>query len=64
MLQALPQISRAVVRIRRVGAQIIPMAQNCNDSSTQKGGAVTAAILIIGDEILKVKKLQLLMSHN
>lgn len=53
MLQALPQISRAVVRIRRVGAQIIPMAQNCSDSSTQKGGAVTAAILIIGDEILK-----------
>lgn len=53
MLQALPQISRAVVRIRRVGAQIVPMAQNCSDSSTQKGGAVTAAILIIGDEILK-----------
>ncbi|XP_051574734.1 FAD synthase isoform X1 [Myxocyprinus asiaticus] len=53
MLQALPWISRAVVRIRRVGAQIIPMAQNCNASSTEKGGAVTAAILIIGDEILK-----------
>ncbi|XP_056123690.1 FAD synthase isoform X3 [Rhinichthys klamathensis goyatoka] len=29
------------------------MAQNCNASSTQKDGAVTAAILIIGDEILK-----------
>ncbi|XP_039535768.1 FAD synthase isoform X3 [Pimephales promelas] len=29
------------------------MAQNCSASSTQKDGRVTAAILIIGDEILK-----------
>ncbi|XP_059423737.1 FAD synthase-like isoform X2 [Carassius carassius] len=29
------------------------MAQKCSSSSTQKDGAVTAAILIIGDEILK-----------
>ncbi|XP_067304887.1 FAD synthase isoform X3 [Pseudorasbora parva] len=29
------------------------MSQNCNASSTQKDGTVTAAILIIGDEILK-----------
>lgn len=53
MLQALPKIRRAVKRVQRIGAQIIPMAQNCNASSTQKDGAVTAAILIIGDEILK-----------
>ncbi|XP_051722710.1 FAD synthase isoform X2 [Ctenopharyngodon idella] len=53
MLQALPKIRRAVKRVQQVGAQIIPMAQNCNASSTQKDGAVTAAILIIGDEILK-----------
>lgn len=37
------------------------MAQNCNASSTEKGGAVTAAILIIGDEILKVKLQKLSM---
>lgn len=53
MLQALPQIRRAVKRVQRIGAQIIPMAQNCNTSSTQKNGSATAAILIIGDEILK-----------
>ncbi|XP_051576532.1 FAD synthase-like isoform X2 [Myxocyprinus asiaticus] len=29
------------------------MAQNCNAFSTENGGAATAAILIIGDEILK-----------
>ncbi|XP_077067125.1 FAD synthase isoform X1 [Siphateles boraxobius] len=51
--KALPKIRRAVKRVQRIGAQIIPMAQNCNASSTQKDGAVTAAILIIGDEILK-----------
>ncbi|ROL47881.1 FAD synthase [Anabarilius grahami] len=51
--EALPKIRRAVKRVQQVGAQIIPMAQNCNASSTQKDGAVTAAILIIGDEILK-----------
>ncbi|KAK7157628.1 hypothetical protein R3I93_008961 [Phoxinus phoxinus] len=51
--KALPKIRRAVKRVQQIGAQIIPMAQNCNASSTQKDGAVTAAILIIGDEILK-----------
>ncbi|CAM4700147.1 unnamed protein product [Leuciscus chuanchicus] len=53
MLQALPKIRRAVKRVQQIGAQIIPMAQNCNASSAQKDGTVTAAILIIGDEILK-----------
>ncbi|XP_016327307.1 FAD synthase isoform X2 [Sinocyclocheilus anshuiensis] len=51
--EALPRISRVVKRVQRIGGQIIPMAQNCNASSTQKDGAATAAILIIGDEILK-----------
>uniref|UniRef100_A0A8C1SFG8 FAD synthase n=1 Tax=Cyprinus carpio TaxID=7962 RepID=A0A8C1SFG8_CYPCA len=51
--QALPRISRVVKKVQRIGGQIIPMAQNCTASSTQKDGAVTAAILIIGDEILK-----------
>uniref|UniRef100_A0A671NV81 FAD synthase n=1 Tax=Sinocyclocheilus anshuiensis TaxID=1608454 RepID=A0A671NV81_9TELE len=51
--QALPRISRVAKRVQRIGAQITPMAQNCNASSTQKDGAVTAAVLIIGDEILK-----------
>ncbi|KTG39274.1 hypothetical protein cypCar_00032944 [Cyprinus carpio] len=53
MQQALPRISRVVKKVQRIGGQIIPMAQNCTASSTQKDGAVTAAILIIGDEILK-----------
>ncbi|XP_052475360.1 FAD synthase isoform X3 [Carassius gibelio] len=53
MQQALPRISKVVKRVQRIGSQIIPMAQNCTASSTQKDGAVTAAILIIGDEILK-----------
>ncbi|XP_067304884.1 FAD synthase isoform X1 [Pseudorasbora parva] len=51
--KALPKIRRAVKRVQQVGAHIIPMSQNCNASSTQKDGTVTAAILIIGDEILK-----------
>ncbi|RXN05443.1 FAD synthase-like isoform X1 [Labeo rohita] len=53
MQQALPRISSVAKRVQRIGAQIIPMAQNCNASTTQKDAAVTAAILIIGDEILK-----------
>ncbi|KAG1947678.1 FAD synthase [Pimephales promelas] len=48
-----PSIRSAVKRVQRIRAQIIPMAQNCSASSTQKDGRVTAAILIIGDEILK-----------
>uniref|UniRef100_A0A3P8ZXP4 FAD synthase n=1 Tax=Esox lucius TaxID=8010 RepID=A0A3P8ZXP4_ESOLU len=58
MLQPLPRLSRAAVRLRRVAAQVTTatMAQNhqsCHTSCQEKGGAVTAAILIIGDEILK-----------
>lgn len=61
MLQAVSRLSRAAVRVRTVAAQVqvttVTMAQNhqsCGTSCQQKGGAVTAAILIIGDEILKV----------
>ncbi|XP_072536552.1 FAD synthase isoform X2 [Salminus brasiliensis] len=53
MLQALPRLNRAVGRIRRVGAHITSMARNGSSSSAEEGGGVTAAILIIGDEILK-----------
>ncbi|KAJ8005009.1 hypothetical protein DPEC_G00142200 [Dallia pectoralis] len=58
MLQALPRLSRAAVRVGRLAAQVTTatMAQNhqsCHTSCQQKGVAVTAAILIIGDEILK-----------
>ncbi|KAG5270864.1 hypothetical protein AALO_G00173170 [Alosa alosa] len=56
MLQALPRFSSAVVRVRRIGAQITAMAlnhQSSSASSQDQGGVVTAAILIIGDEILK-----------
>ncbi|XP_076826905.1 FAD synthase [Brachyhypopomus gauderio] len=53
MLQALPQLNRAVARIRCVGAHITSMAQNGSCFSTEERGEVTAAILIIGDEILK-----------
>ncbi|KAL0985251.1 hypothetical protein UPYG_G00154600 [Umbra pygmaea] len=58
MLLAVSRLSRAAVRVRRVVAQVTTeaMAQNhqsCDTSCQQKGGAVTAAILIIGDEILK-----------
>ncbi|XP_060777461.1 FAD synthase isoform X2 [Neoarius graeffei] len=50
MLQALPRLSRAAERIRRVGAHFSSMAQN---GSTENGEVITAAIVIIGDEILK-----------
>ncbi|KAF7708207.1 FAD synthase isoform X1 [Silurus meridionalis] len=50
MLQALPRLCRAMERIRRVGAHLSSMAQN---GSTENGKAVTAAIIIVGDEILK-----------
>ncbi|KAG9275878.1 FAD synthase isoform X1 [Astyanax mexicanus] len=53
MLQALPRLNRAVGRIRRVGAHITSMARNGGSSAAEDGGGVTAAILIIGDEILK-----------
>uniref|UniRef100_A0A4W5RFS5 Flavin adenine dinucleotide synthetase 1 n=1 Tax=Hucho hucho TaxID=62062 RepID=A0A4W5RFS5_9TELE len=59
MLQAVSRLSRAAIRVRRVADQVttVTMAQNhqsCGTSCQQNGGAVTAAILIIGDEILKV----------
>lgn len=53
MLQALPRLSRAVERIRRVRAHLSSMAQN---GGTENGEAVTAAIVIVGDEILKVRR--------
>ncbi|XP_064863077.1 FAD synthase-like isoform X3 [Oncorhynchus nerka] len=60
MLQAVSRLSRAAVLVRRVAAQVqvttVTMAQNhqsCGTSCQRNGGAVTAAILIIGDEILK-----------
>ncbi|KAM4600783.1 FAD synthase isoform 1-T2 [Polymixia lowei] len=57
-MQVIPKLSRAVVRVRRVAAQLTKatMAENHQCSSpfsTAKEDATTAAILIIGDEILK-----------
>ncbi|KAL2084200.1 hypothetical protein ACEWY4_019718 [Coilia grayii] len=56
MLQVLPRLSRAAERVRRIRTQVTAMALNHQSSSASpldKGGPVTAAILIIGDEILK-----------
>ncbi|XP_026886631.2 FAD synthase isoform X1 [Electrophorus electricus] len=53
MLQVLPQLNRAVWRIRCLGAHITSMAQNGSVSFAEAGGTATAAILVIGDEILK-----------
>ncbi|XP_066539288.1 FAD synthase [Hoplias malabaricus] len=53
MLQALPWLNRAARRISCVGSHITNMARNGSSSSAEDRGAVTAAILIIGDEILK-----------
>ena len=65
MLQALPRLSRAAVRVRRIGIQVTAMALNHQSTSPSrdKGGTVTAAILIIGDEILKVIADQLNSSY-
>ncbi|KAM3873309.1 FAD synthase [Diretmus argenteus] len=57
-MRACLQLSRAVVRVRRVAAQVTTesMARNQQSSSlssTANGDTTTAAILIIGDEILK-----------
>ncbi|KAJ8354812.1 hypothetical protein SKAU_G00223790 [Synaphobranchus kaupii] len=56
MLQALSRLGRAAERVRRLGAQVTAMSQThqcCSTSSSRDGDAVTAAIIIIGDEILK-----------
>lgn len=56
---AFPKLSRAVVRVRRLAAQfsVATMStkhQGSSPSSAANRDAPTAAILIIGDEILKV----------
>ncbi|XP_040901353.1 FAD synthase [Toxotes jaculatrix] len=58
LIFALPKLSRAVVRVRRLAAQLSKATMSSNHqgsspSSTANGDAPTAAILIIGDEILK-----------
>ncbi|XP_048882578.1 FAD synthase isoform X1 [Brienomyrus brachyistius] len=56
MLHSLPRLLRAAERVRRVGAQVTAMSQSiesCDNSPCSEGGAATAAIIIIGDEILK-----------
>lgn len=59
--RAIPMLSRGVVRVRRLAAQLCEanmstLHQSSNPSSAANGEAPTAAILIIGDEILKVIK--------
>lgn len=54
-----PKLSRAVVRVRRLAAHLSKATMSTNlqsnsSSSAANGDAPTAAILIIGDEILKV----------
>lgn len=56
---ALPKLSRAVVRVRRLAAHLSKATMSTNHqgsspSSAANGDTPTAAILIIGDEILKV----------
>ncbi|KAM9851808.1 FAD synthase isoform 1-T4 [Aulostomus maculatus] len=58
LTRGFPSLSRAAVRVRRLVAQLSPatMSTNIQDSSPSSaanGDAPTAAILIIGDEILK-----------
>lgn len=56
---AFPKLSRYVVRVRRLASQLSKATMSTNHqgsspSSAANGDAPTAAILIIGDEILKV----------
>lgn len=56
---AFSKLSRAVVRVRSLAAQLCESTMSTNHlgsspSSAANGEAPTAAILIIGDEILKV----------
>ncbi|XP_072250341.1 FAD synthase isoform X1 [Leuresthes tenuis] len=58
LIFSLPNLSRAAVRVRRLAAQLSTAAMSTNNagsssSSAASGDAPTAAILIIGDEILK-----------
>ncbi len=56
---SISQLSRAVVRVRRLAAHFCEATMSTNHqgsspSHAANGDAPTAAILIIGDEILKV----------
>lgn len=58
LIFSLPNLSRAVVRVRTLAAQLSKAAMSTNHQSSSlspagNGDAPTAAILIIGDEILK-----------
>ncbi|XP_070691381.1 FAD synthase isoform X2 [Pempheris klunzingeri] len=58
LILAFPKLSRAAVRVRRLATQLCEAAMSTNHqgsspSSAANGDAPTAAILIIGDEILK-----------
>ncbi|XP_044065228.1 FAD synthase isoform X1 [Siniperca chuatsi] len=58
LIPAFPKLSRAVVRVRRLTAQLCQATMSTNHqgstpSSAANGDAPTAAVLIIGDEILK-----------
>ncbi|KAL3980719.1 ephrin-A [Sarotherodon galilaeus] len=58
LIFSFPKLSRAVVRVRRVAAHLSKATMSTNlqsnsSSSAANGDAPTAAILIIGDEILK-----------
>lgn len=56
---AFPRLNKAAVRVRRLAAQFSKAAMatshlSSSPSSAALGDGATAAILIIGDEILKV----------
>lgn len=56
---AFPMLTRPVLRLRRLAAHLCEATMSTNHSSSSlpspaSGKAATAAILIIGDEILKV----------
>lgn len=58
LIFSFPKLSRAVVRVRRLAAHLSKATMSTNlqsnsSSSAANGDAPTAAILIIGDEILK-----------
>lgn len=58
LILSFPKLSRAAVRVRRLAAQVCSAAmstkpQGAGPSPAASGDAPTAAILIIGDEILK-----------